>query len=79
MGLSKFAQFTMEKPVLVWLESVGYTVLPGLHIVPGKPQGARTDYGQMVLEDQLRHALVPLRETPPIDRIIQELLRGVGV
>lgn len=60
---------TVEDATLAWLESLGWTVKHGPEIAPGELAAERQDYGQVVLEDRLRQALVRLNPTLPSEAI----------
>ncbi len=71
----------VEQAALAWLESLGYVVRHGPDIAPGELIAERQDYGQVVLEDRLRQALVRLNpDLPPeaIDEAFRKLIRPEG-
>ncbi len=51
------------------LESLGYAVKHGPEIAPGEVFAERADYGQTVLSERLRQALVRLNPTLPAEAI----------
>src|SRR3990172_11683700 len=69
MTTSRITESTIEEAALAWLESVGYTVKYGPEIVPGEIAAERTDYGQVVIEDRLRQALVRLNPQLSVEAI----------
>jgi len=77
----RLAESFVEEATLSWLESLGYAVKHGPEIAPGEPAAERADYGQVVLEDRLRQALVRLNpELPPeaLDDAFHKLTRPEG-
>ena len=61
-----FTESVVEDAALAWLEGLGYTVKYGPEIAPGELFAERSDYGQVVLEERLRQALVRLNpDLPP--------------
>ena len=81
MSSSKFAEFTVEQAALAWMEGLGYVVKHGPEIAPGELFAERQDYGQVVLEDRLRQALVRLNpDLPPeaLDDAFRKLIRPEG-
>src|SRR5713226_9418350 len=71
----------IEQATLAWLESLGYTVKHGPEIAPGELAVERNDYGQVVLENRLRQALVQLNPILPadaLDEAFRKLTRPEG-
>ena len=66
---SSFTESVVEDAALAWLEDLGYTVKYGPEIAPGEISAERTDYGQVVLEDRLRQALVQLNPQLPAEAV----------
>jgi hypothetical protein len=54
-----FTESTVESAVLTWLESLGWQVKHGPDIAPDGLFAERQDFGQVVLEQRLRVALLP--------------------
>ncbi len=59
----------VEEAGLDWLESLGYAIKHGSEIAPGELDSERRDYGQVVLEDRLRQALVALNPILPVEAV----------
>ena len=59
----------IEEAALAWLESLGFTVKHGHDIAPGELAAERNDYGQVVLGDRLRQALVQINPQLPAETI----------
>lgn len=57
--MTRFTESVVEEAALAWLESVGWRVLHGAEIAPGEPAAERDDYGEVVLAQRLRDALLP--------------------
>ena len=66
--MATFTESIVEDAALAWLESLGYAV-HGPEIAPGESAAERTDYGQVVLEDRLRQALVRLNTDLPAEAL----------
>ena len=64
-----FTESVVEDAALAWLEGLGYAVKYGPEIAPGEISAERQDYGQVVLEDRLRQALVSLNPQLPAEAI----------
>jgi len=69
MTARRFTESVVEDAALAWLEALGWTVRSGLEIAPGELAAERTDYGQVVLEDRLRQALVRLNPRLPAEAL----------
>jgi len=67
----------VESAALSWLEGLGYAVLHGPEIAPGELFAERRDYGQVVLDQRLRDALVRLNRTIPAEAI-EDVFRKVS-
>ena len=67
--MSRLTESIIEEAALTWLESLGWTIKHGQEIAPGELAAERTDYGQVVLEDRLRQALVQLNPQLPTEAI----------
>ena len=52
-----FREEAVELAALSWFELIGWRTVPGDHLAPDGPMGARTSYKQAVLEPELRSAL----------------------
>jgi type I restriction enzyme, R subunit len=70
-----FTESVVEEAALVWLESLGYTILHGPDIAPGEPFAERDDYGQVVLEVRLRQTLQRLNPQVPSDALDEAFRR----
>jgi type I restriction enzyme R subunit len=57
---SGFREEAVELAALSWFELIGWKTVPGDHLAPGGPLGARASYKQAVLEPELRSALATL-------------------
>ncbi len=76
-----FTESVVEDAALGWLESLGYGVKHGPDIAPGELAAERTSYGQVILEDRLRQALVRLNPSLPteaLDDAFRKLTRSEG-
>ncbi len=60
---------TIETIALDWLRPLGWTVAHGPDIAPGTPTAERAEYGEVVLHDRLRSALVRLNPELPDDAL----------
>src|SRR5438128_2914799 len=69
MVSTTFTESVVEQATLAWLESLGYTIKHGPEIAPGELAAERQDYGQVVLEDRLRQALVLLNPQLPAEAL----------
>jgi type I restriction enzyme R subunit len=64
---------TVEEATLAWLKAIGWYVAHGPNIAPDMPAAERASYGEVVLAQRLRDALLPklisgeLRVTDAID------------
>lgn len=61
----------VEQAALAWLESLSWSVSPGLEIAPGEAGAERADYAQVVLELRLRDALARLNPALPHEALHQ--------
>ena len=71
----------VEQATLAWLESLGYAIKRGSEIAPGELDSARPDYGQVVLEERLRQALLLFNSALPpgaIEDAFRKLIRPEG-
>ncbi|MGB9606388.1 MAG: hypothetical protein ACPL88_10990 [Bryobacteraceae bacterium] len=57
--MAALTESTVESAALAWLESVGWQVKRGTEIAPGERFAERADYGEVVLSQRLRDALLP--------------------
>ena len=64
-----FTESLVEDAAFAWLESLGYTVKHGPEIATGELFAERDDYGQVILADRLRQALVRLNPSLPVEAI----------
>src|SRR3989337_2341995 len=69
MTTERITESTIEEAALAWLESLGYGIKHGPEVAPGEIAAERTDYGQVVIEDRLRQALVQLNPQLPAEAI----------
>jgi type I restriction enzyme R subunit len=69
MTESGVTESVIEQAGLAWFESLGYAVRHGPEIAPGELFAERTDYGQVVLEQRLRDALVRLNPQLPSEAL----------
>jgi type I restriction enzyme R subunit len=79
--MNTFTESVVEEAALAWLESAGWTVRKGAEIAPGEPAAERDDYGQVVLAQRLRDALVRLNPSLPseaLDDAFRKLARAEG-
>ncbi len=79
--MTTFTESVVEQAALAWLESTGWTVRNGADIAPGEPDAERDDYGQVVLAQRLRGALVRLNPALPaeaLDDAFRKLTRPEG-
>src|SRR3990170_2116345 len=79
--MSSFSESVVEDAALAWLESLGYAIKHGPEIAPGELFAERENYGQVVLADRLRQALVRLNpQVPPeaIDDAFRKIVRLEG-
>jgi type I restriction enzyme R subunit len=58
--MTAFNEFTVESAALAWLSELGWQAKYGAKIARGELFAERQDYGQVVLEQRLRDALVRL-------------------
>jgi type I restriction enzyme R subunit len=56
--MAALTESTVES-ALGWLESLGWQVKRGTEIAPGELSAERADYGEVVLSQRLRDALLP--------------------
>ena len=71
---ASLSESTLEAVALDWLASLGWTVAHGPDIAPGALTAERSNYGEVVLTDRLRSALVRLNPYLP-DDAIEDTLR----
>jgi type I site-specific restriction-modification system R (restriction) subunit len=63
--VNAFSESTVEQAALEWFRSLGYAVLFGPHIAPGKPAAERSDYREVLLAGRLRAAIQRLNHGLP--------------
>ena len=71
----------VEAATLAWLGELGFAVKHGPDIAPGEAEAERGDYGQVVLEGDLRDALArlnPQLPTETLDYAFRKLTRPEG-
>jgi type I restriction enzyme, R subunit len=81
MTNSAFTESVVENATLAWFESLGYVIKHSLEVAPGELFAERADYGQVVLEQRLRDALVRLNPQLPAEAIndaFRKLIRLEG-
>jgi type I restriction enzyme, R subunit len=64
-----FAESIVEEAALAWLEGLGYAIKHGPEIAPGELFAERDNYGEVLLADRLRQALVRLNPALPAEAI----------
>lgn len=57
--MSPFSESTVEEAALAWLEATGWRIAHGPATAPDMPAAERRDYGEVVLGQRLRDALLP--------------------
>lgn len=69
--MSRFTESVVEDAALVWLESLGYSVLHGPEIAAGESGAERSDpnYRDVVLERRVRQALVAFNPDLPAEAL----------
>jgi type I restriction enzyme, R subunit len=72
---TKITESVVEQAALDRLGDLGYEVLSGLVIAPGKPAAERADYKQVFLFDRLQTKLEDLKEALR-DPLLPKLLSG---
>ncbi len=63
------SESAVEDKTFKWLQSTGWKVCHGGDIAPGSSNPLRTDYGDVVLGDRLKHALVRINPDLPQEAI----------
>ncbi|MCC7195796.1 MAG: type I restriction endonuclease subunit R [Gemmatimonadaceae bacterium] len=79
--MTTFNESVVEEAALAWLSGVGWHTLNGAEIAPGEPAAERDDFGQVVLTERLRAALVRLNQGLPaaaLDDAFRKLTRPEG-
>src|SRR5947209_3324379 len=64
----------VEEAALGWLQELKYAVLHGPDIAPGEPNAERATFGDVILLDRLRTALVRINPTIPAE-VLDEAIR----
>ena len=75
------AESVVEQAALAWLEGLDWRIAPGPRIAPGTPGAERGDYGDVVLERQLRDSLARFNSDipdPALDDAFRKLIRPAG-
>jgi type I restriction enzyme, R subunit len=67
--MANFTESVVEDAALAWLEGLGYAVKHGPEIAPGELFAERENYGQVLLAERLREALVRLNPAMPAEAI----------
>jgi type I restriction enzyme R subunit len=75
MSPKPLTESILEEAALSWLSGLGWIVKHGPEIAPGELFAERTDYGQVILEERLRQALVKLNPELPLEAIDEALRR----
>ena len=75
--MSRITENILEETCLSWLTELGWEILHGPNIAPGLPGAEREDYGQVLLLDRLRDALVRINPDVPADGIDEAIRRIV--
>jgi type I restriction enzyme, R subunit len=81
MSGQSLTESVVEDATLTWLENLGYGVEHGPEIAPRELLAERKDYGQVILADRLRQALVRLNPKLPaeaIDDAFRQIIRLQG-
>ncbi len=81
MRPSGVSESTVEAVAIDWLASLGWTVLHGPDIAPDTRAAERADYGEVVLTNRLRSALVRLNPSVPddaVEDVLRRLTRPAG-
>ena len=69
MILQGFTETVVEQAALSWLEGSGWRVRNGAEIAPSELAAERADYGEVVLAQRLRGALVRLNPALPAEAL----------
>ena len=67
--MTTFTESTVEEAALAWLRGIGWQVVYGPDIAPDVLAAERRDYGEVVLSQRLRNALVRLNPDLPAEAI----------
>lgn len=79
--MTAFTESVVEDATLAWLKSLGWSVAHGPDIAPGELAAERSDYGEVVLAQRLRDALIRLNPNLPaeaLDDAYRKLARPEG-
>lgn len=79
--MNSLTESVVESAGFAWLESLGWAVRNGPQIALGGLFAERQDYGQVVLEDRLREALIrinPDLSPEALDNAFRKLIRPEG-
>jgi type I restriction enzyme R subunit len=57
--MTRLAESDVEQATLAWLKATGWQLAHGPEIAPDQPSAEQADYGQVVLRQRLRDALLP--------------------
>jgi type I restriction enzyme R subunit len=74
----RFSESTVEDAALAWLAELGWAVKHGPEIAPGELFAERKDYGETVLLERFRSALVRLNPSLPEDTLADAERRVLG-
>ena len=69
MARASFTESDVESVALSWLVDIGWHTAHGPDIAPGTPGAERADYGDVILAQRLRDALVRLNPALPADAL----------
>lgn len=79
MTKSSFSEDTVEQAALEWFEELGYGVAFGPDIGPDGPVPGRVSYGEVILLDRLKQALVrlnPWLKPGSLDEVLRKLTQA---
>ncbi len=76
--MSSFCESTVEAAAIDWFSSLDYSVLHGPQIAPGELHAERTGFGETVLAQRLRNAMVALNPNIPVEAL-EDAFRKVTV
>ena len=73
--MTTLTESIVESAALGWLAGLGWQVVFGPDIAPDTPGAERADYGQVVLERQLRDSLARLNPSIPASTLEDAFLK----
>ncbi|WP_316171513.1 MULTISPECIES: type I restriction endonuclease subunit R [unclassified Bradyrhizobium] len=71
----ELAEQAVELAALSWFELIGWKSLPGDHLAPDGPMGARADYREAILEPELRSAIALLNPEATSDMVDSAVIK----